>query len=356
MNAELKSRLLTVDEDAYGLLMLSMEQKWGDGLPLIPPTDERVSQMLASTPLAPGEIVVAGMAPSGNAATVEVIAINAVMAGCAPAHLPLLIAAVEAMDMPAYNAYGLAATTAPVASMMVVNGPSRDTLGIDCRASCLGGAGGHGSVTLGRALQLCLRNIGGMRAGVNSRSVHGQPARVSGLCFGEWEERSDWPTLAERRGFGRDQEVVTVHASMGTTSLLDANTSDDHELAYLIAKCIATPMGNFYQPTRTRGEVILVINPMWAERFQKTWPRIEDFQHYLHEHAWQPADFWPKMPREVFIKLDRVDHRGRIYAVVGPDRIQPVIAGGLGNLHLGMLPSWGESEMSSRVARRASTL
>ena len=349
----MNSKLLRVDDDPYALLKLSLAEKWGDGLPLIPPTDERVAAMLAATPRAATDVLAERFAPKGNAATVEVVAINAVMAGCAPEHLPLLIAAIEAMDVPAYNAFGLAATTAPVATMMVVNGPLRDDMGIDCRASCLGGAAGHGSATLGRALQLCLRNIGGMRAGTSTVSVHGQPARVSGLCFGEWEERTDWPTLAMRRGFKREQEVVTVHASMGTTSMVDSNTSDDRELAYLIAKTIATPTGNLYQPTRTRGEAIIVINPKWAERFQKTWPKVEDFQQYIHEHAWQSIDFWPKIPREVYIKLDRVDHRGRIYAAVGPERIQPVVAGGLGNLHLTVLPSWGESEMQSCVTQRA---
>ena len=346
------NKTLQVEDDPYALLQRSLRETWGDGLPLIPPTEARVEAMLAATPLAPGHVVVQRMAPKGNAATVELLAINAVMAGCAPAHLPLLIAAIQAMDEPAYNAFGLAATTAPVASMMVVNGPSRDELGIDCRASCLGGAAGHGSATLGRALQLCLRNIGGMRAGANTRSVHGQPARLSGLCFGEWEERSDWPSLAMRRGHKREQDVVTMHAGMGTTSLVDSNTADDRELVYLIAKSISTPQGNLYQPTRTRGEVILIINPMWAERFQKTWPKVEDFQAYIHEHAWQHIDFWPKTPRDVYIKLDRVDGRGRIYAAVGPHCFQPVVAGGLGNLHLTLLPSWGESEMQSRAAAR----
>ena len=86
--------------------------------------------------------------------------------------------------------------------MLIVNGPIRDALHIDYRAGCLGGAAGRGSMTIGRAVSLCLRNIGGQRAGETSRTVFGQPARF-GLCFGEWEERSPWPSLAERRGFCR---------------------------------------------------------------------------------------------------------------------------------------------------------
>ena len=355
MSAVLQSAILKVKDDPSALIELSLEQKWGDGLPLVPPTDGRVEAMLAGTPRPSTDIVLAEMPPRASIATVELIAINAVMAGCEPKHLPLLIAAVEALGGPSLDAFGHAATTAPVAHMMVVNGPLRDEMGISYRASCLGGAAARGSVTLGRALQLCLRNIGGMRAGETTRSVHGQPARVVGLCFGEWEERSEWPSLAMRRGFRRDDEVVTVHGGMGTTSMLDVNTIDDRELAYLIAKNIATPGGNLYQTTRTPGEVLVVINPMWIERFEKTWPKIEDFQQYLFENAWQPAEFWPKSFQAIYRDHDRIDGKGRIHAVTGPDRIQPLIAGGLGNLHLTILPSWGASEMQSRATQRGWT-
>ena len=352
MSAVLQSDLIWIEDDPQALLELSLEQKWGDGLPLIPPTDERVEAMLAHVPRQSTDIVIPNTPPKSTIATVELVAINAVMAGCAPRHLPLLIAALEASADQAFNAFGHAATTAPVASMMIVNGPLRDEMEIDYRASCLGGAAGRGSVTLGRALQLCLRNIGGMRAGENTRSVHGQPTRVAGLCFGEWEERTRWPSLAMRRGFSREDEVVTVHGGMGTTSMLDVNTSNDLDLAYLIAKCIATPMGNLYQPTRTRGEAVIIINPMWAERFEKTWPNIAAFQDYLYEHAWQPVDFWPKSAQENLRDHERVDSKGRVRAAISPDRFQPVVAGGLGNLHLTVLPSWGESEMQSRATVR----
>ena len=106
-----------------------------------------------------------------------------------------MLAALEALLVPEWNAFGLTTTTSSVFPMLIVNGPSRDALGIDYRAGCMGGAGGRGSMTIGRAVSLCLRNIGGQRAGETSRSVFGQPARF-GICFGEWEERSPWPSLA----------------------------------------------------------------------------------------------------------------------------------------------------------------
>jgi hypothetical protein len=349
----LQSEALRVVNDPEALLALSIAEKWGDGLPLIPPTDARVEAMLAGTPRLSTDIVAAEVPPKHGAATVELVAINAVMAGCEPKHLPILLAALECIVRPAYNGFAFGTTTGSVASMLVVNGPLRDEMDINYRAGCLGGAVGRGSVTIGRAMQLCLRNIGGMRAGESSRTVYGQPGRVVGVCFGEWEERSDWPSLAMRRGFKRDEEVVTVHGGMGTMALCDVNSADDKHLAYLIAKSIASPMANLYVPLRTQGEVIVLLNPMWAERLQKTWPKVEDFQQYVWENAWQPIDFWPEPNRAYLRDSERVDGKGRVHALTRPDRFQPLVCGGLGNLHSTILPSWGESEMQSAATTRA---
>jgi hypothetical protein len=352
MSAVLMSEALRVDDDPEAILQLSLEQKWGDGLPLIPPTDERVEAMLTGTPRLSTDRV-AEVPPKHGTATVELVAINAVMAGCEPRHLPIVIAALEAIAEPGYNGYGIGATTGPATAMLIVNGPLRDEMAINYRAGCLGGAVGRGSTTIGRAVQLCLRNIGGMRVGESSRSVFGQPARVIGVCIGEWEERSDWPSLAMRRGFTREQEVVTVHGGMGTTALVDTSTGDDRGLAYLLARSVAQHMGNLYVPTRANGEQIILIHPLWAERFCKTFPKVEDFQQCMYDSAWNPIDFWPK-PNQAFLRdSDRVDSKGRVHVVSRPDRIQPVVCGGLGNLHCTILPSWGESEMQSKATLRA---
>lgn len=352
MNAVLQSELVQVENDPEAFYKLSLEQKWGDGSPLIPPTDERVEAMLAATSRASTDIVSDEVPPKHGIATVELVAINAVMAGCEPKHLPLVIAALEALARPAHNAFSLANTTGSAASYVIVNGPLRDEMEINYRAGCLGGATGRGSATVGRALQLCLRNIGGMRAGETTRSVYGQPGRF-GVCFAEWEERSEWPSLAMRRGFTREQEVVTVHGSMGTMALCDMNTTDDRDLAYMLGKSIASPMGNLYVPLRTHGEAVILINPVWATRLAKTFATMESLQECLYENCWQAIDFWPKGNQEILRDTGRVDSRGRVHAVTGPDRIQPLVCGGLGNLHSTILPSWGESEMQSCATVRA---
>ena len=191
---------------------------------------------------------------------------------CSPPAFPLVLAALEALTRPEWNAFGLTTTTSSVFPMLIVNGPSRDELGIDYRAGCMGGAGGRGSMTIGRAVSLCLRNIGGQRAGETSRTVFGQPARF-GMCFGEWEERSPWPSLAQRRGFAADADVVTVHGGKGTFPLADIHNDDPRDLLFLLAKSIAYPLANMYLGNADNGEVVLAVNPMWAERFGARVPR-----------------------------------------------------------------------------------
>src|SRR5207253_2016461 len=193
------------------------------------------------------------------------VAVNAALAGVAPEAFGVVLAALEALSEPEWNAFGLTTTTSSVFPMLIVNGPCRDELGIDYRASCMGSAAGRGSMTIGRAVALCLRNIGGQRAGETSRCVFGQPARF-GFCFGEWEERSPWPTLAERRGFARDVDVVTVHGGKGTLPLADINNDDARDLLHLIAKSIAYPLSNLYLVnTPEHADIPIAINPMWAE-------------------------------------------------------------------------------------------
>ena len=337
---------MEVDGDPEAFFALSLEHGWGDGAPLVPPTDERIEARLAATPH-PADHVLGELPPMYGTLTVELAAINATMAGVAPESFPLVLAALEGVLAPEWNAYGLTTTTSSVAPMLIVNGSRRDELGIDYKAGCLGGAAGRGSMTIGRAVSLCLRNVGGQRAGETSRTVFGQPARF-GLCFGEWEERSPWLSLAERRGFDRAQEVVTVHGGKGTFPMADVNNDDPADLAYSIAKSIAFPLNNWYlELTGDSGQLVLLVNPMWAERFGRAFPEVEDLQQYLWEHAWQPIDLFRPTNAEVLRVKDRVDAQGRVYLCSRPDQIVPVVCGGLGGLHGVALTSFVQSEMQS---------
>lgn len=339
---------VTVESDGLELYELSLRDQWGDGLPSLAPTEDRVRALLASTPWHADDVI-GVLPPKHREATVELAAINAAIAGVAPEGFPYLIAALEAICEPEFNLYGLTTTTSSVIPMLMVNGPSRDRAGIDYGPGCMGGAAGRGSSTIGRALSLCLRNIGGQRVGDTSKSVFGQPSRASGLCFGEWEERSPWPSLAEQWGYSRDADVVTVHGGKGTSPLADVNCDDSRDLLYLIAKSIAIPLSNkFLTPISGNGQTVLAINPMWAERFGRDFPDIEDCRSFIHEHAWQPIDLWPAKNQEILYAKNRVDDKGRVALNERADQVVIVVCGGLGNLHAIVLSSWGDSELAHR--------
>jgi hypothetical protein len=343
----LTTDVIEIDADPDAWYELSRIERWGDGAPLLPPTDDAICSLLEATPYPP-EHVLGVLPPRHGVATVELVATNAAMAGCEPAAFPLVIAAIEAILAPEWNAFGLTTTTSSVTPMLIVNGPSRTPLGIDYRAGCMGGAAGRGSMTIGRAVALCLRNIGGQRAGETSRTVFGQPARF-GFCVGEWEERSPWPSLAERRGFPKARDVVTVHGGKGTMPLADINNDDPRDLLYLIAKSIAYPLANMFLGNIENGEVMIAINPMWAERFAAAFPALDDMQVWLQANAWQPLDLWPPANRAIIEKKGR-NTGDRVYLTERPDQIVPIVCGGLGSLHAIALPTFGETQMQSVAA------
>ncbi|HZJ27670.1 MAG TPA: hypothetical protein VFF40_11785 [Acidimicrobiia bacterium] len=340
--------LLAVSADPRAWYERSLEEHFGDGAPLLAPTPEAVDALVDAAPY-PADHVVAVLPPRNGVATVELLAANAAMAGAEPAAFGVVVAAIEAMSAPEWNAFGLTTTTSSVAPMLIVNGPRRAELGIDYRAGCMGGAAGRGSMTIGRAVSLALRNIGGQRAGETSRTVFGQPARL-GFCIAEWEERSPWPSLAERRGYSASQDVVTVHGGKGTFPMADINNDAARDLLYLIAKTIAFPLNNQYLGGGANGEIVVAINPMWAERFGAEFGDVADLQAFLREHASHPLDLWPEANQEIFRDKGRVADDGRMYLVERPDQIVPIVCGGLGNLHAVALPSFSESQMQSAVA------
>jgi hypothetical protein len=350
---ELVSERWKIEADPYALYERSMAEGWGDGLPLLPATEERVEELLSGTPLAPDHTITEEMHPNGGAATVEKIAVNAAMTGCLPEHLPYVIAGVQAICKPGYNLYGVGATTGNAFQHLMVNGPSRDRMGIDYSYGCMGGATGRGSRTIGRAVALCLRNIGGQRAGLTTKSCFGQPARL-GMCFGEWEEVSPWPSLAEQRGYAKSDDVIHAHAGMGTMPLCDNRFENPRERAYLLARSIAYPASNKMLGSiamRRNGNVVLAINPDWAAQFGREWPDVDDFKQYMHENAWQPIDLWPESHREMW--EDRADERGRVRLNETPDQLWVIVCGGPVALHGVFLPSWGESLMQSEVVQHA---
>lgn len=333
----------TVDPDPVAFAQMALERGWGDGLPLVPPTPERVEAALASVGWAPDEVI-AALPPLRAPCTAEKLAINAVMAGAPAASLPLLRAAVEAMAAPEYELHALNATTGSVVEAVVVNGPVRHVLGVPVGAGCLGGVAGA-APAIGRALRLVMRNVAGQRIGVTSQSVWGQPGRVAGIVFGEWEERSPWAPLAERRGVPGD--AVTVMGVMGTMNICDPLASSAEELVLAIGRGLACPGVNGFLTGLPFSEVLVGINPIWADIIGRAYPDVADVQARLRATAKLPLSDWPERYHAEFEARGRVEG-GQVHLVDDPAQIHVVVAGGLGALHAHALHSWGSTLAMTR--------
>jgi hypothetical protein len=200
---------------------------WSDGLPVVPPTPARVLRMLDGTTRAPDEIV-ATVPPDLVPVTVEKVAINAVMAGCKPEYLPVVLAAVEAACTDAFNMHGLLCTTYFSGPVIVVNGPIARELGMNSGVNCLG-QGNRANATIGRALQLVVRNVGGGLPGGIDRATLGSPGKL-GFCFAEDEAGSPWDSLAAERGFA-GKSTVSLFPGHGPSSIVDQISRTPESLA-----------------------------------------------------------------------------------------------------------------------------
>ncbi len=221
-----RAQTFEAEDDFDAINRLYRERKWSDGLPIVPPTLARVDRMLATTQRQRYDVV-AQVAPGYGAATVERIAINAVMAGCDADYLPVLIAATEAVADPEFNLQGVQATTNPVAVWLILNGPIAKKLNVNAGFNCIG-QGTWANATLGRAMRLILQNIGGALPGEMDRSTHGQPAKFT-FCCAENEEASPWEPLHVERGHGREESAVTVVAAEGTMNM-NTHSKEPNEL------------------------------------------------------------------------------------------------------------------------------
>ncbi len=219
-------------EDAFEAMF---ERGWSDGLPVVPPTQERVLRMLAGTIRDPQELL--GLCPPNLAPlTVEKVAINAVMAGCKPEYLPVVLAAVEAVLDPAFTMHGVLATTMFVGPVLVVNGPVRRQIGMNAKGNALG-QGNRANATIGRAVQLIVRNVGGGRPQEVDRATLGNPGKYT-YCFAEDEEGSSWLPLSVERGVAPGVSAVTVFAGFGLQGVVDQKSRDPESLSRSMAESL----------------------------------------------------------------------------------------------------------------------
>ena len=253
------------------------QQGLTDGLPVVPPTEARVARMLAGTTRPAGDVV-AEIPPNLAPATVEKVAVNAVMAGCRPEYLPVVIAAVEAACTDAFNLHGVLATTYFVGPLVIVNGPIRHEIGLNTGRNVFG-QGTRANLTIGRALQLVVRNVGGGRPGEVDMSTLGQPGKL-GACIAENEELSCWEPLHVERGFDRDQSTVTVFAAEAPRAIRDQLSRN--------APSLAASMGYSLEAiahVKLHGmdEALLVVSPEHARTFERDGYTKDDLRARIQE-------------------------------------------------------------------------
>lgn len=341
------SRVLNVPGDLDAWLAHAHAKGWTDGLPVVPPTKPRVHRALECVDLDPGHVV-AVLGPGNGAATVLKIAANAVLAGCPPTAMPVLVAAVEAIADPLFGLTTVQVTTNPATALLVVNGPARHTTGLGSAGNCLGGDATTGAA-LGRALRLVMRNVGGA-TGFLDAATQGQPAKL-GIAFAENEEASPWHPYHVDLGFDRTDGTVTAIPVSGTQNMLETTTDAD-ELLDVLARSMTSPTGNDYL---FAGEPWVVLCPEHARLLDSAGYSKQRVKQALWERSTLPYEqFSGSVARYRFTKTwpdASLANPLPIPVSRTPEDICLVVAGGEG-LHSTFLQTIGVSRSATAKVRR----
>jgi hypothetical protein len=306
------------------------ERGWTDGLPVVPPTSERVEAMLGGRD---GQVSLGLVPPDMGEATLERVAACAVLAGCLPAYFPVVVAAAQAALDPAFNLHGQAVTTQPAGQLIVVNGPVREAIGLNSGMGALG-PGFRPNLTIGRALRLLITLTGGAMPGGLDRATLGHMGKI-GFCIAEDEETSPWEPLHVERGFEPSQSVVTVIGSDAPLSISDHRSRTPEDLAWVLAWAAASSWSTNWWPLEEPS--VFVICPEHAEMFRGAgWSkqRLRDFMFDAVRkpaaslrrgettpvvHAADPVAVVPKWASpEAIVLIVAGGEAGRYSAVLGP--------------------------------------
>ena len=323
------------------LMESCFERGWTDGLPVVPPTRERVLRMLAGTPRAATEVL--GMVPPDLVAcTVEKVAINAVMAGCKPEYMPVVLAAVEAALIDEFGMHGVLCTTMFAGPVLIVNGPITKAIGMNSGVNALG-QGNRANATIGRALQLVIRNVGGGRPGEIDRATLGTPGKYT-FCFAEAEDRG-WESLAVERGFSAQKSTVTLFAGEGVQGIVDQKSRSPESLARSFAMCLRAVD---HPKLAMAGDALLVVSPDHCRVFLEAgWSKarlLEELSRLLQ----LPAD-------EMVVGAGGIDEglpasmAGTMVPKFRPGGLLIVRAGGSAGLFSAVIAGWAASGATGSI-------
>ena len=317
---------------------------WGDGLPIVPPTQNRVDAMLAAAGLDP-DAHLGFVGPRRGKATAGSVAVNAVMAGCAPKHFPIVAAAVSAVADPDFQLDRIGPWTGPAAPMVVVHGPIAKEAGLNSGYDALGGASGANAV-IGRAVRLVLQNIGGNLAGQVTKSPHGQPARA-GLCLAENIDDSPWVPAHTEAGLDPGENAASAYAVTGTAPIFYRAIKESvDDLLDVIAGCLGYVEGYAKAYHQDGGLPVLLLCPMHAQTFARAGMDRAEVQRRLS----QAVDFSAVYGEEARLNAPTCIMPGE--ADIEPGRLPILVSGGPAGFHSTFLPTVvGVPPVIKRIAR-----
>ncbi|MFK7963636.1 MAG: hypothetical protein AB8C46_06665 [Burkholderiaceae bacterium] len=331
-----KDALLSASDEAEALEKLHALE-CTDGLPVIIPTPERVARMVLASGLA-SDMVLGQMGPGHGTATVEKVAVAAVMAGCLPDYMPLVMASIKAVLDPVFDLTEMQATTHCTAPLILINGPARLSCGPIASGFGALGPGHRANASIGRALRLAMINIGGGRPGSSDMALLGHPGKFT-YCLGEDEEHSPLPPMHVDLGYEAQDSVVTVIGAEAPHSVIYSSNTDDPENADKLLFVLATGLANLATNNAALpgGSAVVVLNPEHAQILVDGGLSRADAAHRLweltHQSVEQLQHYCPGL-------ATRIDSSKTHYpAFEKPSQILMLVAGG-GGLYSMVMPSW----------------
>lgn len=327
---------MVVDEFEFFL-----EKDWSDGFPVVTPTEARVQWMLKGTRQDPGEVI-GNIPPAGEVATVRTVAIHALMAGCKPEYLPVVLGGIRLMLREELNLGGVQCTMHGVAPLMIVNGPYAEKIGLRGGNGCFG-PGFRANATIGRAIRLVLLNLGGGMAGIASATVFASPIRYT-ACLTEHMAQSPWPSLAVSRGHAASDNVITCAMVESPRLHFDDVSTEPERLLVGIGDAMTAPGSwNMW----FNSDMVVAMSPQHAKlcadagmgRAGVT-ARLLDLAVRKQEQLKRGGNWRPERARAMGIDPD--DDTALIRAVKDPGRLHLIVAGGMGPV-TAVCHGWNES-------------
>lgn len=316
-----------------------LEKEWSDGLPVVTPTEVRVQHLLSGTSRNPDELI-GNIPPAMEPATVRTVAVHAVMAGCKPEYLPIVLGGIELMLREEFNLNGVQGTMHGVAPLMIVNGPHAQKIGLHGGNGCFG-PGFRANASIGRAIRLMLTNLGGGIPGVGSATVFSTPLRYT-ACLAENIERSPWGTIAQSRGYGPEDDVITCAMVESPRLCYDDVSQEPRRLLTGIADSMAA-MSSWNM--HVRSDMVVAMSPEQATICAKAGMSHRDVHGELRKIAGRKVRDLRKggnwrRERALKINVDPDDDDCFVPVIKDERDLHLIVAGGWGPL-TAICHGWG---------------